>query len=186
MSEIDDLMVGVMLHKGDDAEYAVVRLINLAESGEITEKHQRHIMKAVERRLKKEHSGTDIYDLLMRLSEIIDPSSKPETADDAQLPPEIESPDAVLARRMRGDSTPANYEAEEPEPSSSDIQKYIDSDRIPPNSRNYVDNIPKKPSPVKNSRTAKIRITNQIRTKPKQNTSPEMCYARVGLRKKAE
>lgn len=110
MSEIDDLMVDVMMRGDDAAENAVIRLTQLAEAGEISAKQNRHVLKAVERRIEKAASGTDLHEFLLRLAKLIDPKAQPQTSE---LPPEMESPDAVLARRMGGDTTPANYEAPE-------------------------------------------------------------------------
>lgn len=72
MSEVDDLMVDVMMRAENEAENAVIRLIQLVENGEVTTQQNRHLMKAVQRRMEKVSSGTDLHDFLLRLSKLID------------------------------------------------------------------------------------------------------------------
>ena len=71
MSQIDDLMVDVMMRSDDEAEIAVVQLIRLFEAERLDEKQQQLVMKAVQRRIKKVKFDTDIYDLLERLANLI-------------------------------------------------------------------------------------------------------------------
>jgi hypothetical protein len=74
MSEVDDLMVDVMMRGEDDAEIAVLRLIKLVESGELSDKQHKLVNKAIQRRLEKVASGTDLYDFLRRLSKLVNPN----------------------------------------------------------------------------------------------------------------
>jgi hypothetical protein len=71
MPEVDDLMVDVMMRGEDDAEIAVLRLIKLVESGELSDKQHKLVNKAIQRRLEKVSSGTDLYDFLRRLSKLV-------------------------------------------------------------------------------------------------------------------
>ena len=75
MAEVDDLMVNVMMRGEDDAEIAVLRLIKLVESGELSDKEHKLVNKAVQRRLEKVTSGTDLYDFLRRLSKLVSPNT---------------------------------------------------------------------------------------------------------------
>jgi hypothetical protein len=73
MPEVDDLMVDVMMRGEDAAEIAVLRLIQLVESGELSDKQHKLVNKAIQRRLEKVASGTDLYDFLRRLSKLVSP-----------------------------------------------------------------------------------------------------------------
>ena len=73
MPEVDDLMVEVMMRGEDAAETAVLRLIQLVESGELSDKQHKLVNKAIQRRLEKVASGTDLYDFLRRLSKLVSP-----------------------------------------------------------------------------------------------------------------
>ncbi|MDQ7027258.1 MAG: hypothetical protein Q9P01_17655 [Anaerolineae bacterium] len=81
MSEVDDLMVDVMMRAEDEAENAVIRLIQLVENGEVTPLQNRHLMKAIERRMEKVSSGTDLQDFLLRLSRLINSPKQSELTD---------------------------------------------------------------------------------------------------------
>jgi len=74
MAEVDDLMVNVMMRGEDEAEIAVLRLIKLAEGGELSDKQHKLVNKAVQRRMEKVASGTDLYDFLRRLSKLVSPT----------------------------------------------------------------------------------------------------------------
>ena len=76
MSEVDNLMVQVMMRGDDEAENAAIRLIQMAERGEINSSQNRHVLKAVERRMAKVSSGTDLHDFLLRLAKLIDPKAQ--------------------------------------------------------------------------------------------------------------
>jgi tape measure domain-containing protein len=69
----------VMMRGDDEAENATIRLIQMAEKGELNSNQNRQLMKAVERRMAKVASGTDLHDFLLRLSKLIKPSPQPQT-----------------------------------------------------------------------------------------------------------
>lgn len=77
MSEVDNLMVQVMMRGDDEAENAAIRLIQMAEKGEVDSNQHRQILKAVERRMEKVTSGTDLHDFLLRLAKLINPTAQP-------------------------------------------------------------------------------------------------------------
>lgn len=79
MSEIDDLMVDLLMRSDSEAELAAVQLIRFAEAGELTAKEKTLILKAIDRRIEDARRGTDIYDFLMRLSSLIQPATDEET-----------------------------------------------------------------------------------------------------------
>ena len=91
MSEVDNLMVQVMMRGDDEAENAAIRLIQMAERGEINSSQNRHVLKAVERRMEKVTSGTDLHDFLLRLAKIIDPKAQPQATSNPP-PPEYYTP----------------------------------------------------------------------------------------------
>lgn len=71
MSEVDDLMVDIMMRGDTEAELAAVRLIRMAEEGQLNAQEQKLVMKAIERRMVNVKTGSDLYDFLMRLSAFI-------------------------------------------------------------------------------------------------------------------
>jgi hypothetical protein len=75
MPEVDDLMVNIMMRGEDEAEIAVLRLIKLVEGGELSDKQHKLVNKAIQRRLEKVTSGTDLYDFLRRLSKLVNPTT---------------------------------------------------------------------------------------------------------------
>ena len=79
MSEVDNLMVQVMMRGDDEAENAAIRLIQMAEKGELNTSQNRQLMKAVERRMAKVASGTDLHDFLLRLAKLSNPTAQAQT-----------------------------------------------------------------------------------------------------------
>ena len=75
MPEVDNLMVNVLMRGEDEAETAVLRLIQLAEGGELSDKQHKLINKAIQRRMEKVASGTDLHDFLLRLSKLVNPNA---------------------------------------------------------------------------------------------------------------
>ena len=72
MSEVDDLMVDVMMRSDNEAENAVVRLIHLTEAERLNEEEQKRVLKALQRRMVKVKSDSDLYDFIQRLTRIIE------------------------------------------------------------------------------------------------------------------
>ena len=93
MSEVDNLMVQVMMRGDDEAENAAIRLIQMAEKGELNSNQNRQLLKAIERRMEKVSSGTDLHDFLLRLAKIINPKAQPQGVSNPP-PPEYYHPEA--------------------------------------------------------------------------------------------